>query len=402
MGQTQTKTFDNEQKCLKEAEKLLNEKLKKGYLESTSINLQTNSNTALSSTNIFSKKTQKIAKAFEAKLPEAVKKLNKTNWDALYQNILTQLDALWKQLPKKYQEPLGGICICWDDCSVNMDKENTGWFVMAVEGEADLEILKELGSFEGGEKGISLERQLAEMLPYESRQDEGWDLLNNVIKDLLMPLMEEALKTSVKGQAFTKMKKAGNVHIFTGRYHDEEPSHLLSIGSKQNLTKSSEKFISKFIEEYGEKWKTIFKNSHWNQKYEQKYHQDPSTQDEIGSELFVFLDVYGNQPDQLSYLAQQLPNSPHTISSPLLGWAMSCYLTISGNIAAAAIHLQQVEYKFIESKMESYSIDYIHFRNFVGQMLNKKNATKFRATIENWNTASKQNPKLYDFYTSTM
>ncbi|EKO35287.1 WGR domain protein [Leptospira santarosai str. CBC379] len=32
-GQTQTKSFDDEQKCLKEAEKLLSEKLKKGYLE---------------------------------------------------------------------------------------------------------------------------------------------------------------------------------------------------------------------------------------------------------------------------------------------------------------------------------------------------------------------------------
>ncbi|EMM76914.1 WGR domain-containing protein [Leptospira santarosai] len=32
-GQTQTKTFDNEEKCLKEAEKLLAEKLKKGYVE---------------------------------------------------------------------------------------------------------------------------------------------------------------------------------------------------------------------------------------------------------------------------------------------------------------------------------------------------------------------------------
>ncbi|MGQ2869839.1 WGR domain-containing protein [Leptospira santarosai] len=30
-GQTQTKTFDNEDKCLKEAQKLLSEKLKKGY-----------------------------------------------------------------------------------------------------------------------------------------------------------------------------------------------------------------------------------------------------------------------------------------------------------------------------------------------------------------------------------
>ncbi|UOG34870.1 WGR domain-containing protein [Leptospira noguchii] len=32
-GTSQTKTFDNEEKCLKEAEKLLNEKLKKGYVE---------------------------------------------------------------------------------------------------------------------------------------------------------------------------------------------------------------------------------------------------------------------------------------------------------------------------------------------------------------------------------
>ncbi|MDI7226662.1 WGR domain-containing protein, partial [Leptospira santarosai] len=32
-GQTQTKSFDDEKKCLKEAEKLLSEKLKKGYVE---------------------------------------------------------------------------------------------------------------------------------------------------------------------------------------------------------------------------------------------------------------------------------------------------------------------------------------------------------------------------------
>ncbi|EMO14840.1 WGR domain protein [Leptospira santarosai str. CBC523] len=33
IGQTQTKSFDDEKKCLKEAEKLLAEKLKKGYVE---------------------------------------------------------------------------------------------------------------------------------------------------------------------------------------------------------------------------------------------------------------------------------------------------------------------------------------------------------------------------------
>ncbi|TGN01136.1 WGR domain-containing protein [Leptospira yasudae] len=37
-GQTQTKTFDSEETCLKEAEKLLKEKLKKGYRENSSAN----------------------------------------------------------------------------------------------------------------------------------------------------------------------------------------------------------------------------------------------------------------------------------------------------------------------------------------------------------------------------
>ncbi|AOP36164.1 molybdate metabolism regulator [Leptospira tipperaryensis] len=36
-GQTQTKTFDSEDKCRKEAEKLITEKLKKGYKENTSV-----------------------------------------------------------------------------------------------------------------------------------------------------------------------------------------------------------------------------------------------------------------------------------------------------------------------------------------------------------------------------
>lgn len=48
VGQTQTKTYDNEDKCLKEAEKLLSEKLKKGYQgsgESESVNSSVSSKT---------------------------------------------------------------------------------------------------------------------------------------------------------------------------------------------------------------------------------------------------------------------------------------------------------------------------------------------------------------------
>ncbi|EMO14744.1 WGR domain protein [Leptospira santarosai str. CBC523] len=42
-GQTQTKTFDNEEKCLKEAEKLLSEKLKKGYVEGDALGVENGS-----------------------------------------------------------------------------------------------------------------------------------------------------------------------------------------------------------------------------------------------------------------------------------------------------------------------------------------------------------------------
>ncbi len=39
-GQTQTKTFDSDAKCLREAEKLVNEKLKKGYMEDAGQTIQ--------------------------------------------------------------------------------------------------------------------------------------------------------------------------------------------------------------------------------------------------------------------------------------------------------------------------------------------------------------------------
>jgi predicted DNA-binding WGR domain protein/Leucine-rich repeat (LRR) protein len=41
-GQSQTKTFENEEKCEKEAEKLINEKLKKGYVENAASTSETN------------------------------------------------------------------------------------------------------------------------------------------------------------------------------------------------------------------------------------------------------------------------------------------------------------------------------------------------------------------------
>ncbi|WP_061246701.1 WGR domain-containing protein [Leptospira noguchii] len=56
-GTSQTKTFDNEEKCLKEAQKLLSEKLKKGYIEE---NTQTSSQKEKTS-NDFLKEWKEIA-----------------------------------------------------------------------------------------------------------------------------------------------------------------------------------------------------------------------------------------------------------------------------------------------------------------------------------------------------
>ncbi|EMY79497.1 WGR domain protein [Leptospira weilii serovar Ranarum str. ICFT] len=53
-GQTQTKTFDTEEKCLKEANKLLSEKLKKGYVEDDA----TLANTKSTATNTEKKKNE--------------------------------------------------------------------------------------------------------------------------------------------------------------------------------------------------------------------------------------------------------------------------------------------------------------------------------------------------------
>uniref|UniRef100_UPI0004A87711 WGR domain-containing protein n=1 Tax=Leptospira interrogans TaxID=173 RepID=UPI0004A87711 len=59
-GTSQTKTFETEETCIKEAQKLLSEKLKKGYIEG---NIQTSSQkekTSVQTPNDFHKEWEKI------------------------------------------------------------------------------------------------------------------------------------------------------------------------------------------------------------------------------------------------------------------------------------------------------------------------------------------------------
>ncbi|WP_078129650.1 WGR domain-containing protein [Leptospira alexanderi] len=59
-GTSQTKTFDSEEKCLKEAEKLLSEKLKKGYIEEGSGTSSQNKKTSVKTSDGFSKEWEEI------------------------------------------------------------------------------------------------------------------------------------------------------------------------------------------------------------------------------------------------------------------------------------------------------------------------------------------------------
>ncbi|EMP82567.1 WGR domain protein [Leptospira santarosai str. CBC1531] len=63
-GQTQTKTFDDEEKCLKEAKKLLSEKLKKGYVEGKT------KSPVKSSSSANDRATEKITKSENGYLQE--------------------------------------------------------------------------------------------------------------------------------------------------------------------------------------------------------------------------------------------------------------------------------------------------------------------------------------------
>ncbi|WP_061218823.1 WGR domain-containing protein [Leptospira weilii] len=59
-GTSQTKTFDSKEKCLKEAEKLLSEKLKKGYMEKGSKTSPQNKKTSVKTSDDFSKEWENI------------------------------------------------------------------------------------------------------------------------------------------------------------------------------------------------------------------------------------------------------------------------------------------------------------------------------------------------------
>ncbi|EMM71164.1 hypothetical protein LEP1GSC038_2330 [Leptospira weilii str. 2006001855] len=274
---------------------------------------------------------------------------------------------------------------------MNGKEANKGWFAIVVE-ENQLEDLKELGSFEGGEKGITLKWDFVEILQHEPG---GAEIFKQVINELCMPFIREALKASVNGKAFGKIKKMKPCHIFTARYHDEKPSYLLTVGKESKVPEKQNRFITRFIDENGNYWNDILESSRWKTKYKQQNHKDLLTQEDIGSFLMLCLDTYQTEPDNIVRLAERLPTSPETIKSQTLAWSIACYLVIAGKIPEAAAHMQRVEKNFMKKEFTNISYSYLHLKNFFVCMSEKKK--NYQSIAENWKNAQKQHPDLFGF-----
>ncbi len=95
-GQTQTKEFESKERCIKEAEKLLNEKLKKGYAEQSASGIKEESE----------KKSKKTEQVIKFKFENCGKKLSEEDF-AYVEKIIDQ--KLPDDLRKLYEKFNGGI-----------------------------------------------------------------------------------------------------------------------------------------------------------------------------------------------------------------------------------------------------------------------------------------------------
>lgn len=99
-GQSSVKTFDDEQECLKEAEKLLREKLKKGYVEAEWPEQKTEPIRKFLSDSFHRFLKAKVKDFEESKYAKAFQKIN---WEKEADQVFQSVCSYWAKLAKKIQ-----------------------------------------------------------------------------------------------------------------------------------------------------------------------------------------------------------------------------------------------------------------------------------------------------------
>ncbi|EMK18165.1 leucine rich repeat protein [Leptospira kirschneri serovar Bim str. 1051] len=249
-GQTQTKTFNDEETCLKEVKKLFSEKLKKGYIEvetpTSSINPSSSDKKASASAKTTTAETKsKIdkpapltsetfhqflkIKSKDISSSKYSKILKNIDWENLAEDIFDSVYKYWEELSKKEKSPIGIFDIRWDDA-------NTDY---CIEFDYDLESNNPKNAMEEGairnvpvvDFSNFIKNQLKQK-PEKIREvleDEDF----SVIKNILCKLTQEVILQTLKVEVFKQIPKQQPYFLMFSYYHDEDASVFFDSNTKE-------------------------------------------------------------------------------------------------------------------------------------------------------------------------
>ncbi|UOG47911.1 WGR domain-containing protein [Leptospira noguchii] len=210
-GQTQTKNFDDEETCLKEAKKLLSEKLKKGYIEGNA------PATPQGRARKEIEETVEELKAAVSQLPELapfLERLSALPWNEyekqLFRNVVEAFENAKEETEDEEEKLIGFVAEC-DNQSFREYGIGCAEFNFGI-GEDD-EYFEEgptLGGFSLHEPG----KIMADVYDVLGYQDKGYKLLKNYIWNLVARTMGRAVSLAVKDKSFKKLKTAKNFKVY--------------------------------------------------------------------------------------------------------------------------------------------------------------------------------------------
>ncbi|WP_061206984.1 leucine-rich repeat domain-containing protein [Leptospira santarosai] len=223
-GQSSVKTFDDEQECLKEAEKLLREKLKKGYLEAEWPEQKAEAVLKFLSDS-FHRFLKAKVKDFEE--PKYAKAFQKINWEKEADQIFQSVCSYWAKLAKKNPGPIGIFDIRWDDSATQY----------SIEFDYDTESNDPKNAMEEGCVDNEPVIDFSDLIRKDLKEEpEGiWGTMGEdytVLQNVLCRMSTEVILHTLKEDVFLQIQKQTPYYLMFAYYHDEESTVIFDSSGK--------------------------------------------------------------------------------------------------------------------------------------------------------------------------
>ncbi|EMO83289.1 leucine-rich repeat domain-containing protein [Leptospira santarosai] len=223
-GQSSVKTFDDEQECLKEAEKLLREKLKKGYLETEWPEQKAEAVLKFLSDSFHRFLKTKVKDFEESKYAKAFQKIN---WEKEADQVFQSVCSYWAKLAKKNPGPIGIFDIRWDDSATQY----------SIEFDYDTESNDPKNAMEEGSVDNEPVIDFSDLIRKNLKEEpEGiWGTMGEdytVLQNILCRMSTEVILHTLKEDVFLQIQKQTPYYLMFAYYHDEESMVIFDSSGK--------------------------------------------------------------------------------------------------------------------------------------------------------------------------